>query len=700
MDRYLTARTIIAILVLPALGIVALWFPFGFSLGGLIEEWDILFLFAQHGVFFVADATSPLPLHQARPLTILPQAIAYTLDPNSFLYWHVIQAASLLIKGVTTGIIGIYLTGNRAQAALLSLLAMFYPADTMQLSFRSIHINSAIALALIGTVLLILAIHTSSRTSRITAAITASGFFTCALLMYEVVIGLAALPFLIPIARFGRDVSGLFRRSADAVVIWVSIIGLWLVFFLWTIRTASGYQAAAISNSNFYAIASRLTSLATSGLYRAFYDCWAELFGPIVGSLSDYSYFVFVIAVLAVVLVWLAHEGKPASMQGLECKTLGPRIIILGLCTFLLGYAPFLSTESHLFLTQRVFLVPAIGAALVLLGCIVVIAPVFPRSFVGTISALLIGGCFLSQLYQFDRYNRIYATITRPILSAVVPFVSESANHKYSVLFNDYGFLSGAWDLGLELQVALGYLIPGIRAGYIFVCESASGRLLPRGSGPVAQRGFCLRVEHDVALAEPGHTAVMLKDAAVGTLDRDGTVSFDGSEGAVTKRLPERASQVFSLSTWTPIDSMFRARERPDHFECRFKSMWGYAVPCRAFGFYDAVPYSKNFDSSYAWIGETRSGLIFDIQPHQKDYQVVIDTLDCVSPLRQLKMKLNGSDLIATSDGQGRMEATFQGSLLKGRNNVIEFDTELNDQLGLSYAVKAVLVRPLNASGQ
>src|SRR5262249_802204 len=112
-------QTLIVVLLLPAMTVVALWFPFGFSLGGFIEEWDVLFLFAQYGVFYIADAASPLALQQARPLTVLPQAVAYTLDPNSFLYWHIVQAGSLIVKGASAGMLGVYLTRNLALAASL-----------------------------------------------------------------------------------------------------------------------------------------------------------------------------------------------------------------------------------------------------------------------------------------------------------------------------------------------------------------------------------------------------------------------------------------------------------------------------------------------------------------------------------------------------------------------------------------------------
>src|SRR6185295_10707231 len=118
-----------------------------------------------------------------------------------------------------------------------------------------------------------------------------------------------------------------------------------------------------------------------------------------------------------------------------------------------------------------------------------------------------------------------------------------------------------------------------------------------------------------------------------------------------------------SLSKWEPAHSMFRARERSDSFECRFESMWGYAVPCRTFGFYEGLPYARRIDAAYAWIGEDRSGLIFNIDPTQQAYQIVIETLDRVSPSLRFKMKLNGTDLLDSSTNLQHIEANFAGSV-------------------------------------
>ena len=686
-------RTILTILGLPALTVAALWIPFGFSLGGLVEEWDVLFLFTQHGVFYIADGASPLQMHKARPLTVLPQAVAYTLDPNSFFYWHIILATTLVVKGACAGIIGMYLTGSCALAALLALLTLLYPADTMQLSLRSLHINCAVALALVASVLIIFATRIEACRPRITAAALASITLGMALLMYEVVVGLAALPFLVVFARQGQGAIREIRKKFDVFAIWMFATIVWLAFFILAIRTGTTYHLAVLSDANLNSIVQRLGVLASSGLYRAFYECWDDLLWTMLRTLSSFGYPSCFTVIVMTALLWLANGPfEPTRSLG---KRLAVRITTAGLIAFLLAYAPYLSDDAHLQITQRTFLAAAPGAALGLFGTFVFLSTVLDRRVVAALSALLIGGCFVAQLYQFDKYNRIYATTTRPLLSAIIPFISDSADRPYSVLLNDYGSLSGTWDLGLELQLALAYALPGVRAAYIFVCETRSGRLLPRSAGPIAGRGYCKRTEDGIALAYPGDKAVLLKDAAVAKLSVDGVVSVEGLESNPSNNtLPSRVLQLFALSKWRPADSMFRRQERTDRFECRFESMWGYASPCRTFGFFDGVPYRTALGSSYAWIGETNAGLIFDINPRQGDYQLVVEILNSVSPLRALEVSLNGVRLATKLRDATRMEAIFPSRLLRRKNNTIELGSQLDDKLGLSFAVERISINP------
>jgi hypothetical protein len=686
-------NTIIVLMGLPIVTVIALWFPFGFSLGGLVEEWDILFLFARDGVFYIANGGSPLQIHQARPLTILPQALAYTLDPDSFFYWHLIQAASLVVKGTCAGIIGIYLTNNRALAASLGLLTILYPADTMQLSFRALHINWAVALALVGTVLILSAYHIERRPARIVMASTASIFFGAALLMYEVVVGLAVLGFLVIFARRGQAIIPESRKKLDVYCIWLISIAVWLSFYIWTIRSGAQYHLSALSDANISSIMNRSGALASSGLYRAFYECWVELFSTF-SNLSSFVYPLLFTLIILVALLWLGAASSTST--DIVNSKLAPRIAGVGLIAFIFAYAPYLSTYPLLLITQRTFLAAAIGAALVIFSGILLLLTVLDRRVVAALSASIIGGCFVAELNQFDKYNRTYAAIIKPVLLDVVPFISRSANHSYSVLFNEYGYLSGTWDLGIELQLALGYVLPKAQVTRIFICEARSGRLLPRLPGPTLQRGSCERVEDGVVVGLPGMPPALLNDAAIATLRIDGTALVERPNiNFNAETLPNRATQLFALSTWHPVHSMFRRAESPDRYECRFESMWGYAVPCRAFGFFDGASYRTALDASYAWIGESSAGLIFDINPTEGDYTLVVEVLDIVSSSRQLGVRLNGISLLTRSSADAtRIEATFSSTLLKNENNTIEFTTQLDDKLGLSFAIKRIAVSP------
>jgi len=240
--------------------------------------------------------------------------------------------------------------------------------------------------------------------------------------------------------------------------------------------------------------------------------------------------------------------------------------------------------------------------------------------------------------------------------------------------------------------------MPGVRVSHIFICEARSGRLLPRTPGPAPKRGYCEQKDDGgIAVAEPGDTPVLLNDVAIGKLGIDGFVAVAEHKLDLSKKeFPRRAIKLFALSTWTPMDSMFRQQQRPDRYECEFECMWGYALPCRSFGFFDAMPYRTALSSSYAWIGETRAGLIFNVAPSQEKYQLTIEILGVVSPPYRLQVFLNGTKLIDNSQNAPRLEATFASHLLRSENNILELVSELDDKLGLSFAVKRISIRPTN----
>src|SRR4051812_8310105 len=82
--------------------IVSLWYNFGFFLGAMIEEWDLLYLMKVHPPFWNSFPGQTLSeLSAARPLHVLPFFFANYLAPNSFLGLHILLmlACALRILG-------------------------------------------------------------------------------------------------------------------------------------------------------------------------------------------------------------------------------------------------------------------------------------------------------------------------------------------------------------------------------------------------------------------------------------------------------------------------------------------------------------------------------------------------------------------------------------------------------------------------
>src|SRR5262249_40616335 len=165
----------------------------------------------------------------------------------------------------------------------------------------------AVALALVASVLIIFAAKIAARGPRIVVGAVASATLAAALLMYEAVVGLAALPLLVIFAREGKGTIRVIRERLDVFIIWMGATAGWLVFFIWAIRTGAQLQRALLSDADLSSLVERLGALVSSGLYRALYECWIELFRVIL----DLNYFVYpacftIIVVIA--LIWLSTE--------------------------------------------------------------------------------------------------------------------------------------------------------------------------------------------------------------------------------------------------------------------------------------------------------------------------------------------------------------------------------------------------------
>jgi len=679
----MSARDFGAILVLPAFVVAALWYPFGFALGGLLEEWDVLTLFSQNGVFYLATPSSPLAVHLQRPFTVLFQALAFTLDPNSFFYWHVILAASLVVKGASAAAIALYMTQDRMIAALLSLLVMLCPADTMQLSLRTMHISVAIALATSACALWLWSTTALRQDVKVAAALAAMILYLVAVLTYEVTVGFLILPLLAVFVRHGAKSPAVVRSNWLPLSIWAAGFLIWGAYYFWSFRQGGAYLEATLANASLLEIISRVPRFFAAGFYRAFYESWVDLIQISRFQLSDVAYPIGVSLVIASAFYLLDTRQGTASSTAI-------RMFVAGLALFAVCYVPFISNPALLMVTQRTFLTAALGASLILVSCFVLLTPWIGRLATAALGGIIIGVCFTGQLFQFDKYNRIYSEVFTPALSQLVSLLRDPLPQQpYIIIRNGYGYMSGIWDLGASLNSALVYLVPELRPREVFVCEASSMRLLPRFLG----RGSCSEDAGSFTIEKWNGTSVTLDKRNVRVINI-GPLAAEERSAIATIDLPPRAWSVLGASGWDKRLSLFQRDDRPETYRCEFESSWGYAAPCRTFGFHEGEPYRPRLRANYAWIGETRAGWIFDIVPTSQQYRLRVVLHSIASSAHQVGISVNNTPINYSWEGPLVLKATFAGGLMHDKDNVVELRTGLDPKLGRSLTVKRIEIRP------
>jgi hypothetical protein len=198
MTTFLRAHALAMTAIVAACATVGLiWLPIGHAMIGIIEEWDIVSLFHDNGVFWITSLHSPVPFMAIRPLNMAPNALAYVLGPNSFLTWHLLLALSLAGKAVGMTAVARWLLRDRWIAVATGLLFMLYPADTMQMTLRALHIDCSVSMDVIGLALFLTATETERPALRWLLSVLAGAAFVVGSLTYEANLFMAPAPFIL-----------------------------------------------------------------------------------------------------------------------------------------------------------------------------------------------------------------------------------------------------------------------------------------------------------------------------------------------------------------------------------------------------------------------------------------------------------------------------------------------------------------------
>ena len=697
----MTRQAWLALIAPSILVVLALWLPFGFELTGLIEEWGVLGQFTRHGLFFVADATGPLAAHNLRPLTILPHALAYYIDPNSFDYWHVLLMLALVVKGGTSSYLALKATRSLGWGMLMGILVLVYPADTMQLAFRSLHINLALALLLLAAALLVAAYGQQRRLMSCCIGIVAAGLLLVSLLMYEATLALIPLPFLVMYVREGFRLTWERLRSRPELAIsWIAGAGLFVVYVVLTIsHGASSYQSDLVAGRGpiklFYDALPKLISI---GALRGLLGGWFDAVRMVRTEFSSYAYLSLASLACAGLIYF---RGKIFPRSDSEDSGNAPlgwqpdlRLGTAGMLLLLLGYAPYLVGASFLAISQRTFLFATLGAALVWLALLIMLAK-FAKWVAGTVAfGLLIWGIG-AQLFQFHHYAQIAAT-QRSLLRSIVESFDGNLGSKTLVILDASNRLHHTWMLRDNLPLALSYL-------YKTPVKSVEICLMPGGDwqqrDALERMGKCIEGEDHwkfraarpvagpgLTLASPPADLTIAKSEVISlTINVDGSITHEPALDDYRERLQRgtddaaiRYRHILARKPWPLGFKQFQDEEIQDRYRWDFGNWWSLELPTRGSGWREAgwqVNYLHH--NASAWKSQERSTLLFDFAPVNKTYRVEghFDLIVNETIRNSLRIRLNGRELVHRWGDSGRFEADIPEGVLISGPNTIEFNS-------------------------
>jgi hypothetical protein len=681
---------------IPILAVAVIWLPIGHSMTGLIEEWGLLGSFTKGGLFFFAVDGTPMASQKLRPLTILPQALAYLADPNGFGAWHIIQACALGLKGLAMLSILRWLTHNSWIAAAGAAIFVLYPADTMQMSFRSLHINVAVAAVLLGIAATLYATAATNAKKYIYAS-AGGALFLFASLTYEAAFFLAPAPLLLSFGRYGfrRTILDL-RALAPVALVWLLFVAAAASYAFDVSRSPDLYQqsVAGDTSATLRSIASRLPLLVSIAGYRAVLQCWFDAARMGLDHLAFLG-LALVAAILIAASGYFAYRSEAPSVTGRTYSASG--MALASILLIALGYLPYLSSPSHILITQRTYLFASFGATLLL-----VLLLVETWRYQRWICILLVAGAtglgLISQWTQFQHYADLSFRQAR-ILSGILSATRSTPDRDLKLLVLDQsGSLDNTWMLrGQILEGALTYLAR--QPVSAVVCVEPSLTLSSFRTDSNYHLGQCSRSE----------------DGWQVTIDTESTDYPDkgvqelviGPDLTVVRQSPESGTQRLDLTRaraalpcWT-TNCPNSLLQTSAGFQYDFGRYWSLEEAPMGGGWNDAEWDPPSWEpQSSAWMHAPRAAMWFMLSSQRGKYrlQVRLRAFTSAEAKARLAVRLNDV-LVATHwENETTLTAEVDGATLQAGLNRIEFDDAASDPAGLSASFDRIELLPIGAS--
>ncbi len=700
-DLLLQFHVLMPLIMLLGVGLV--FFPFGFSQVGLIEEWGELGVFTEHGPISFITKHSPFAAFRMRPLNMLPASLGYQLDPDSFFYWHTILFLSIWLKGIGLAFILWWLYPQRWIAILGGLLLMVYPADTMQLVFRSIHINSAVASTLCAVALLLWASQVKELWARAILACCASVLFLCACLIYEAAILLAPIPLLLWWAKYGiRDGWRTLKIQRIVVLFWFITILIELGYLLWISGDPDLYQSSFSNPSGniLNTIFQYAPMLLTVGFYRTFLHSWYDA-GRMLLTLGDWVIFlpIVVLPILVLVLCLKAKDYEPGNKTLRLDSGLLTRWLVVSILITALGYSPYLVALSHILITQRTYLFAGVGGALVCTALIAILRTRFRWFGAGVGGGLLLLG-FAAQWTQFAHY-KVISDQQKAILSGILEAAPRLDSQQNLLIIDHTGSLGSTWMLrGEILSSALTYLY-GKKTEVVICLEPGLVRS-SFATDSVGRTGRCEEGQDawQIGQGAPGSFSLPKTHLVTLIIEQDGQVhphTINTDIPPATSSEQARWSKV--LGCW-PAKACRGESQRgplPDHFEFDFGQWWSMEKPTPGVGWRDSQWMAPAWQPrSFAWINQPKSTLLFQLAPRPVPYLLHLGLAHIISEAakERLKVYLNGHPIHHEWLDAMHAQAKINPSWLKEGVNELLFLTDVDPAQGVSLSVEYVKVEP------
>lgn len=697
--------------ILPTLIIVAaLWIPFGFAMTGVIEEWWVLGLFTSHGIFFLADLNSPMPAHALRPLTIFPQAIAYFLDPQSFKYWHILLIISLLVKGWCLSLITTKITNSLKWGIASSVLFIVYPADTMQLSFRSLHINWSLALAVLATSIFIYSLETKNKVTSIFWSIISAAIFTAACAMYEASLLLSVLPLLIIWTKEGTSHSLLkLKQMPLNHFIWWSGSFIYISYALLIARLTSSYQGSIIGQSSIIqTIESSLPKLFTVGLLRSILGGWFDAIRITTSEFTNYWYATAILVLLATtaVLILTVRQGDLVDDEKIITWGKARRLLCVGIILVILGYAPFLLSVPHQYISQRTFLFSTLGAVFFSVGLLTITYRVSKTiSAAGIFALTFIGLSF--QLYQFHHYVKISNTQVS-ILQEISKKFDGDAHGKKLLILDNSSQIGHTWMLPDEnLRGALTYLY-GHTIDSVEVCHLPSYEWQKADS--LARKGTCEQnaqewIFHYAApVSGPGISTQTKKEDYKINKDNLITIRISPNTNVQPREVPFQAAPQFNaypnfVNGTAPTTRYinFTDENNKDFYHWSFGKWWSMEIPTQGSGWREGEWKVNNFyHESAAWKTNRSAYINFQFYPKKQTYELTgkYDYVVSEHIKESMTLSLNGKEVLFRWKKNGEFESILKAEQLASGSNTLTFVSDVDEKYyGLSARLNWIDIR-------